>query len=199
MATARPATKGTAPKLSFHPLTAERWPDLEKLFGKNGACAGCWCMWLRLTRSEFVQGKGDANRRAFRTIVESGEQPGILAYAAGEPVGWVAVAPRDKHPVWDRSRNFKRIDDAPVWSISCFFIARAWRHHGITRQLIAAAVAFARKRGGKVLEAYPVDGEKVSPESFPAWTGYLSAFAGAGFAECTRRSPTRPMVRLKIG
>jgi GNAT superfamily N-acetyltransferase len=155
-------------------------------------------MWLRLTRSEFVQGKGDANRRAFRTIVESGEQPGVLAYAAGEPVGWVAVAPRDKHPVWDRSRNFTRIDDAPVWSISCFFIARPWRHHGIARQLIAAAVGFARERGAKVLEGYPIDGEKASPEGSTAWTGFLSAFTGAGFEECARRAPTRPMVRLKI-
>ena len=185
------------PKLSFHALIPERWPDLERLFGKNGACGGCWCMWLRLPRSEFVQAEGEANRRAFKAIVEAGEEPGILAYAGKDPVGWVAVAPREKHPIWDRSRNFKRVDDASVWSVSCFFVARSYRRQGITRQLIEAAVRFVRSKGGGILEGYPTDSEKVSPDPF-VWTGLLSAFEQAGFEECVRRSPARPMVRLTL-
>jgi GNAT superfamily N-acetyltransferase len=185
------------PDLAFHPLTADRWPDLEKLFGKNGACGGCWCMWLRLTRAEFTRSKGEGNREAFRAIVAAGELPGLLAYAGPEPVGWVAVAPRERHPVWDRSRNYKRIDDAQVWSISCFYVARGYRDRGLTRQLINAAVAFARTRGGRLVEGYPVDAAGPSADVF-AWNGFLSAFEAAGFAECVRRSPTRPMVRLTI-
>jgi len=185
------------PKLSFHPLTPERWPDLERLFGKNGACGGCWCMWLRLPRKEFVAGKGDGNRRALKAIVEAGEVPGILAYAGHEPAGWCAVAPREQHPIWDRSRNFKRIDDEPVWSISCFFIAKPYRRRGMSRLLIEAAAAFVKRRGGRIVEGYPTDSVTKTADPF-VWTGMLSSFTAAGFKECARRSPTRPMVRLVV-
>ena len=66
--------------VEFHPATASRWRDVEKLFGERGACAGCWCMWPRLTRAEFRAGQGAKNKRALARIVGSGEPPGILAY-----------------------------------------------------------------------------------------------------------------------
>ncbi len=77
--------------LRFRPLTAERWPDLEKLFGERGACGGCWCMWWRLSRGEFERQKGAGNKRALRRLVNSDLPPGVLAYLGGEPVGWCAV------------------------------------------------------------------------------------------------------------
>ena len=70
--------------LTFQPLTPDRWPDLVGLFGPRGACAGCWCMWWRRPRAEFVRGKGDGNKRAFRRVVEAGPPPGVLAYAGGK-------------------------------------------------------------------------------------------------------------------
>lgn len=193
----KPAAAEPLPVLTFLPLTRERWPDLEKLFGGNGACGGCWCMWLRRPRKEFVANKGEGNRQAFKAIVAAGEVPGILAYAGGEPVGWCAVAPREKHPLWDRSRNFKRIDDAPVWSTSCFYIARAYRRRGMSRLLIEAATAFVAERGGSIVEGYPTDSAKATADPF-VWTGMFSSFKAAGFEECARRSPTRPMVRLVL-
>ena len=68
-------------KLEFHPVTPERWSDLETLFGEKGACGGCWCMLWRLTRKEFEAQKGEGNRRAMQRIVNSGEIPGLLAYS----------------------------------------------------------------------------------------------------------------------
>jgi hypothetical protein len=65
----------------IEPLTPERWPDFERLFGPNGACAGCWCMWWRLPRKAFDAGAGEGNRTAFRAIVETGPRPGLLAYS----------------------------------------------------------------------------------------------------------------------
>ena len=50
--------------VAIHPLTPQRWADLERLFGANGACGGCWCMWWRLKRPEFDAGKGEGNRAA---------------------------------------------------------------------------------------------------------------------------------------
>jgi hypothetical protein len=77
--------------LEFHPLTPEKWTDLENLFGERGACGGCWIMWWKLKRSEFERQKGEGNKKAFKRIVDSGEVPGILVYAGGQPVAWCAV------------------------------------------------------------------------------------------------------------
>jgi hypothetical protein len=63
----------------IRPLTADRWDDFARLFGKNGACAGCWCMWWRLPRAQWVEQKGDGNKKAIRKIVVDGEVPGLLA------------------------------------------------------------------------------------------------------------------------
>ncbi len=183
-----------APKLRFHPLTAARWDDLEALFGPRGASGGCWCMWFRIPRSEFREQKGEGNRRAFRRIVASGRVPGILAYEGSAPVGWCAVEPREAYPaIAKRSPEA----DRPVWSVTCFYVARSHRRKGVTTALLRTAKAHVKKRGGKLLEGYPVL-PRSAPSTAFAYPGYLSAFEQAGFRECARHSPTRPIVRLVL-
>lgn len=142
-------------KLTFHPATPARWPDVEELFGERGACGGCWCMTWRLPRAKFLANQGPTNKRSFRKIVRSGAQPGVLAYADGKPVGWCAVAPRSEFSFLDRSRVLAPVDDQPVWSVTCFFVAKEWRRRGLSVKLLKAAVAFAGKRGAKIVEGYP--------------------------------------------
>jgi GNAT superfamily N-acetyltransferase len=185
--------------LIVHPLTPDRWPDLETLFGPRGATGGCWCMYWRLTRSQFDVQKGDANRAAFREIVaEASIPPGLLAYRDGVPIGWCAIAPRADYAALERSRVLKRVDDEPVWSITCFFIARAARRQGVTLALIEAAVAFATSHGASIIEAYPIDPGKPEVPAVFAWTGFTSAFEQAGFVEVVRRSDTRPIMRFEV-
>lgn len=185
-------------KLTFEPLTRERWPDLVRLFGERGACGGCWCMWWRLSRAEFMKQKGDGNKAAFKQIVTSGAVPGILAYAQGQPVGWCAVAPREVYSFWERSRVLGRVDDQPVWSITCLFVARPFRRAGVSVALLKAAVAHAEEQGATIVEGYPVEPRKDKmPDAF-AWTGLASAFRHAGFREVARRSTTRPIMRFVI-
>lgn len=124
-----------APGLTFRPLTAKRWGDLERLFGERGACGGCWCMWWRLRRSEHVKGKGEPNKRAFRAIVQGGAVPGILAYGGREPVAWCAVEPRESYPVLERARTLRPLDDRPVCSVTCFFVRRASVGHAQDRSI----------------------------------------------------------------
>jgi len=193
-----PAHHARNKSFEFHPLTAERWTDLEALFGSKGACGGCWCMFWRLPRKTFEAQKGDRNRIALKTIVANEESPGLLAHADGEPAGWCAIAPREAYPALTRSRILAPIDDKPVWSISCFFIAKEHRKKGLSVALLHAAVDFVRERGGKIIEGYPVDPKtKAIPAPF-AWTGLASAFQRAGFKEVERRSATRPIMRFTI-
>lgn len=181
--------------LSIYPLTPDRWDDLETLFGPRGAIGGCWCMWWRQTRSEYDRQKGEGNRQAMHAIVASGEVPGLLAYSGGRPVAWCSVAPRTAYPSLDRSRVLKRVDDQPVWSIVCFFMARGYRRQGLSLRLIQAAVDYARSQGARIVEAYPIEPKKDDAPDFYAFTGMASTFRKAGFVEVTRRSETRPIMR----
>jgi len=180
----------------FHPLVAERWPDLERLFGPRGACGGCWCMYWRLPRREYEAIRGEGARVALKGLVESGAAPGILAYADGAPIGWCSLGPRETYPVLESSRILKRVDEQPVWSIVCFFVARVWRRKGVTVRLLQAAVDYAREHGAKIIEGYPVEPKDLRPDAF-VYTGIASAFRKAGFVEVARRSDTRPIMRRK--
>jgi GNAT superfamily N-acetyltransferase len=181
--------------LECHPLTPDRWGDLETLFGPRGACGGCWCMAWRLARKDFERGKGAGNRAAFRAVVKSGTPPGILGYLNGEPIAWCAVAPREEYPALDRSRVLKKVDEQPVWSVSCFVVRKDCRRMGLTVALLRAAIYFVRDQGGKIVEGYPIEPIKDEVPAVFAWTGLDSAFRKAGFREVARRSETRPIMR----
>jgi len=183
------------PNLVFHPLTADRWPDLEKLFGRRGGCGGCWCMAWRLERRDWVRGKGESNKRAFQEIVTRGERPGVIAYIDGEPIGWCSVAPREVFAALARSRVLAPVDAMPVWSISCLLVSKPYRRQGISAELIAAAVRFASVRGAKVVEAYPIVPYADNIPAPFAWTGLYAAYLKAGFVEVARRSKARPVMR----
>lgn len=178
-----------------HPLTPERWGDLERLFGERGAVGGCWCMWWRVTRSEFEKQQGEGNKAALKAIVKLGEVPGLLAYVDGEPIAWCSVAPRDAFPVLNRSRTLKPVDDQPVWSVVCFFVAKPFRRRGVMVRLLKAAVEYARSHGAQIVEGYPVEPKKASFPDVFAHTGLAAAFRETGFVEVLRRSETRPIMR----
>ncbi len=155
-------------------------------------------MFWRLTRSEFETQKGERNRKAMKTLVDAGKIPGILAYAQKKPVAWCSVAPRRDFSALERSRVLKKIDDQPVWSVTCFFIDRGWRKKGLSVRLLRAAVEYVAEQGGRIVEGYPVEPKKAKTADVFVWTGLASTFLKAGFVECTRRSATRPIMRYSI-
>jgi GNAT superfamily N-acetyltransferase len=185
-------------QLEFHPLTGERWSDFEKLFGKHGAYGGCWCMWWRVTRAAFEKQQGEGNKQTMKGIVNSGEVPGIIAYSDAEPVGWCSVAPRESYASLNRSRVLKRLDEKPVWSIVCFFIAREHRNRGLALELIKAAVEYVRRQGGMIVDAYPTQakGNRMPPTS--SFMGLPQMFEQAGFVECARPSKSKVVMRYNI-
>lgn len=178
-----------------HPLTADRWNDFETLFGKRGACGGCWCMFPRLKRSEYERSKGEGNRRRMKKLVDSGRVPGILGYVDGEPVAWCSIEPRELIGSLGRSRILAPVDDEPVWSIVCLFLAKSHRGRGLSKKMIEAAVRHAKSRGASIVEAYPVEPKKTPMPAVFAYPGLVSAYLAAGFREVARRSETRPIVR----
>ena len=158
--------------------------------------AGCWCMYPRLTESQTreLPGEGSVSqrRRAAMTQLAGGQRaPGLLAYEGEEPVGWIAVAPREELTRIARSRAMPPVDDVPVWVIPCITVAKAHRGRGIAVALIEAAVAYAREQGAAAVEAYPrADGERTGDDN--AYFGTEAMFRRAGFEVVRDPLPDRP-------
>jgi GNAT superfamily N-acetyltransferase len=185
-------------QFSFKPLTADTWKAFEKLFGPRGACGGCWCMTWRLQKADFDKGKGGDNKKAIQRLVRKNEPIGVLAFSGGEPAGWCAVAPREKYSRLEKSRALKPVDEKPVWSVSCFFIAKPFRRKGLSVKLLKETLAYAQQYGATIVEAYPVEPKVDALPDVFAWTGIKSTFTHAGFKEVKRHTPARPIMRYYL-
>jgi len=173
-------------QIATYPLTADRWPDVEKLFGAKGALGGCWCMWWHQTGKEYETAKGEANRRAFAAEVENGPPPGLLAYVDGEPAGWCRIGPREGFARLRRSRSLKPVDGRPVWSVVCFFVAKAARGRGVTDALLRAAKEYAVSQGAELVESYPRDPKPGPWAAAEAYRGRSALYERCGFVEVLR-------------
>ena len=188
----------TTGQLTFHPLTPERWTDLELLFGPNGACAGCWCMFWRMHGPDYRKSSSPKNKKAFEQVVHDAERPpGILAYRDDVAVGWVAIAPRADYIRLAEARVLAAIDDKPVWSITCFFIHRTARRQGLMEKLIEAAVAFARDEGATMIEAYPKPATQ-KMASTDLYDGTVRCFERAQFKVVARPTEARAVMRRAL-
>jgi GNAT superfamily N-acetyltransferase len=178
------------------PLTAERWPALEELFGRAGGSNGCWCMYWRIGPRYHDRPRAD-NQHDLRQLATSGRPPGLLAFDGKLAVGWCALAPRAELAWLARTRHLAPSDDLPVWSIPCFFVRRGYRRRGVMAALIQAAVDVAAVAGAPALEAYPVD-TTVPGHTGNLFPGVASAFARHGFQVIARHRPDRPVMRRQL-
>jgi ribosomal protein S18 acetylase RimI-like enzyme len=189
-------------KLTVLPVTPERWTDLEAIFKAKGCSVarGCWCMAYRRSGSQSQPPPGttraEVNRAQLKRLVDAGRPPGLIGYRGKVPVGWVSIGPREDYAKLARSPIMKPIDDQPVWSVVCFVVPAQYRDHGVAQALLAGAVAYAKKHGAKLIEAYPVDKpSRLNDDSM--WFGAKSMYDKAGFSEVARRKTHRPVVRLR--
>jgi ribosomal protein S18 acetylase RimI-like enzyme len=197
----------TEPRLlEIHPLTPDRLPDLAALFGEGGDPRWCWCSYHRGggstagRRDDRVATNRAVLENATRSAAARGRAPGLIAYRDGQAVGWVSMAPREDLAGLERSTVLRRIDDQPVWSITCFVVGKQHRGQGIAAELLDAAIAHAAEHGADLLEAYPVDTAGGRIQAAYAYRGPLSMFEDAGFEVVERRrskagSTVWPIVR----
>jgi GNAT superfamily N-acetyltransferase len=181
-------------KLVLQPLTPELWSAVADLFSDSPVCGRCWCMAPRIGNS-YRRRPPEANEAAFRAIVEQGPSPGLLAFDDNAAVAWCQVTPRDAVPWLDRNWRLKRVDDVPVWSLSCFYVRKGHRRQGFTSLLIDGALRMARRAGAPALEAYPLDRDNTPSATS---TGVVSTFVAAGFTEVARHAPPRPVMRYDL-
>lgn len=173
-------------RLGIYPLTSERWPDFERLFGNDGAHGGCWCMWWRIPEDEFERQCGVTNKNAMQEIVNSGKQTGIIAYIDDQPIGWCSFGTREEFPSLHRYWNLDG-DNKTTWSVVCFFIAKPYRRQGVKTQLLKYALEYAVHNGAKVVEGFPIE-PKEELTSYSGFTGIESVYRKLGFTEVYRNS-----------
>ena len=187
---------GFLTQLTFEPLTKTNWIKFVQLFGRNGACGNCWCMYYRLNKSDFQEGKAEeGNKTAIMELVWQDQPTGVLGLYEGQAIAWCAFAPREDFIKLEKSRVHKRIDDKMVWSIPCFYIDKKFRRLGVTVELLKGVIKYAEEKGIKIIEAYPsIPTQEKLADSF-AWIGLYKSFERAGFEIVDRTSKNRPMVR----
>ncbi|MBK7787320.1 MAG: GNAT family N-acetyltransferase [Saprospiraceae bacterium] len=183
-------------QLSFEPLSKDNWNKFVQLFGDKGACGNCWCMFNRLKKSDFDEGKLDGgNRMAMKNLVWENKPTGILGFYEDQAIAWCAFAPREDFVKLEKSRVHKRIDNNTVWSIPCFFIDKKFRRKGVSVEMLKGVINYAKINGVKIIEAYPtIPPQKMLPDAF-AWIGLYKSFESAGFKIVDITSKNRPMVR----
>jgi GNAT superfamily N-acetyltransferase len=198
----------TAPadEITVVPANMASWEDLKAIFGSRGAAAGCQCQRYKLApRESFraVPAEERAGRLREQTDCghpESGTTIGLVAYLDGEPAGWCAVEPRSAYTglarvfkiPWEGRDEDKA--DSSVWAVTCFVTRKGFRKRGVSRALARVAADFARERGARAIEAYPIVTTDVIIEELHV--GTRSVFADAGFAEVSHPSKRRVVMRI---
>ncbi|MEM7121535.1 MAG: GNAT family N-acetyltransferase [Pseudomonadota bacterium] len=182
---------------TVHPVDQARWPDLVALFEARGGPKYCWCMAWRTQPPEAKEARNTERNAVLKAAlgarVADGMPIGLLGYCDGEAIAWCSFAPRP---------TFRRLggpeDDGTasqnVWSLTCFFIKRAFRGRGLSERLLNAALAYARRQNAACVEAYPVEPDSPSYR----FMGLTTLFERAGFVEVGRAGTRRHVMRFSL-
>ena len=189
------------------PANEASWADLQAIFGTRGYAAYCQCQTFKMGHYAWTDPPVEVRALRLRAQTACGNPDsettsGIVGYLDGEPVGWCAVEPRTAYPRLPRQRlalkeRGEDKDDDSVWAVTCFATRAGYRRRGVMRALVPAAVEFARERGARALEAYPMITE---PGKEVTWgelhVGSRSIFEDAGFTEVSHPTPRRVVMRI---
>jgi GNAT superfamily N-acetyltransferase len=198
----------TEPAISVVPANEASWEDVQTVFGTRGQASRCQCQRYKLRpRESFASFPAEERAHRLRQQTDFGHREsattsGLVAYLDGEPVGWCAVEPRTAYGGLLRNnrvpwagRAEDKTDDS-VWAVTCFFTRAGFRRRGVSRALARAAVDFARERGARAIEGYPITTKNVILEELHVGTD--GVFADAGFTEVSRPTLRRVVMRLEF-
>ncbi|MBC7877240.1 MAG: GNAT family N-acetyltransferase [Anaerolineales bacterium] len=187
------SSKEATNDLELHPVSMDRWDDLNAFFKQHGNPNYCSCMRWRLKSTDFTKLKASERRNKLQALVKGNVPIGVLAYHQGKPVGWCSIAPRETYTLLESSTTLKRIDDLPTWSVVCFFLDPNFRGQNLSVKLLQAAVTYAASQGATIIEGYPVE-----PDQSYRFMGSHTTFEQAGFHQAGIAKNGRPIVRFFV-
>lgn len=183
--------------------------DLTAIFGTADYAGRCRCQRFKVPGWIWRDSTQEQRTAALEEQTACGDPTatttsGLVAYVAGEPAGWVAVEPRTAYPKLRGSRipwtgRHEDKDDDGVWAVTCLVVRKGFRGRGLTYPLARATIDFARERGARALEAYPM---VTQPGKEVTWgelhVGARQVFAEAGFTEVGSPTVRRVVMRLEL-
>lgn len=189
------------------PANKASWDDLRAIFGTRGEPAHCQCQGYKIRDMDWASVPAEERAHRLREQTDCGRPrsrttSGLVAYRGGEPVGWCAVEPRTAYLRLLRTRvpwagrAEDRTDDG-VWAVTCFVTRVGFRRQRVSYALAAQTVEFARSRGARAIEGYPMI---TQPDKEITWgelhVGSRSIFAAAGFKEVSKPTLRRVVMRI---
>jgi GNAT superfamily N-acetyltransferase len=193
--------------ITIVPANEASWDDIRAVFGTRGTPSSCQCQWFKIPHKDWRSVPVEELAERLRTQTHCGDPgagttSGLVAYLDGEPAGWCAVEPRTAYVrlltmrvPWT-GRDEDRADHG-VWAVTCFVTRTGFRRRGVSRALARAAVEHARERGARAVEGYAMI---TQPGQVVQWgelyVGSRSVFEAAGFAEVSRPTPRRVVMRI---
>ncbi|MGB9463953.1 MAG: GNAT family N-acetyltransferase [Candidatus Acidiferrum sp.] len=180
------------PAYTTKELSKKTWPDFEKLFSQGNGWDACQCMHFHrpcaLPKNKWLHSRTQRavrNRREKQELLDRGGSHGILVYANGEPVGWCQYGPKDELPRIDNSRKYRAHAPEPsadkLWRITCFVVLKKYRKQGVASAALKAALESIRKKGGGLVEAYPITRWESRAFGNESTHGTASMFKQEGF------------------
>lgn len=195
--------------LTVRPANEATWEDLQTVFGARGAASRCQCQRQVLGDHDWWFMPVEERAQLLREQTNVGDPDaddtcGLVAYLDGEPIGWVAVAPRPTYRrlrgsnvAW-KGRAEDKADDT-VWSVACFVVRAGFRGDGLTYELAAAAVEHARRSGAAAIEGYPIvakPGQRITWDE--SSVGTPQVFEAAGLEQVSSPTIRRRVMRLDL-
>jgi GNAT superfamily N-acetyltransferase len=196
-----------AEKLTILPANEASWEDLQAIFGTRDYAAYCQCQRFKVVGwmprdTTYEQRVAMLRAQTACGNPNAADTSGLVAYVDDEPVGWVAVEPRTAYPKLRTSRVLwsgrdEDKDDDGIWAVTCFVVRKGYRGRGLTYPLAQATIDFARQRGARALEAYPMI---THPGKEITWgelhVGARQVFEDAGFKEVSHPTVRRVVMRI---
>jgi len=196
-----------AERLTVVPANEASWDDLAAIFGTTDYPGRCQCQRFKILGWIWRDSTQEERTAMLRAQTACGDPnaaatSGLVAYVDDEPGGWVAVEPRTAYPKLRTSRvpwggrDEDKGDDG-IWAVTCFVVQEGYRGRGLTYPLARATIDFARERGARALEAYPMI---TQPGKEITWgevhVGARQVFEAAGFEEVSRPTVRRVVMRI---
>ena len=193
-------------QVTIVPANTASWDDLVAIFGTTDYAGQCQCQRFKVVGWIWRDSTQEERTELLRTQTSCGDPAaavtsGLVAYVDGEPAGWVAVEPRTAYPKLRTARvpwsgRAEDKDDPHVWAVTCFVVRKGYRGRGLTYPLASATIDYARERGARALEAYPM---VTQPGKEITWgevhVGARQVFEAAGFEEVSRPTVRRVIMR----
>lgn len=148
------------------PLSPQTWDAFADLAERhNGVGRGCWCAFFHCF-PDPPERRRLGNREFKHYLVEQDRAHAALVFDEDVAVAWAEYGPVDELPnIHHRKQWEKEAIVLPDYRVTCLFVDRRYRRHGMAAIAVQGALALIAAAGGGLVESYPHDlpsGKKTS-------------------------------------